>query len=772
MDKEKFKNNLKNKTNILVDIAICLFIVVAIYFHSLNRPWIFYDERVIFEETVCPIPTSFGEIFEYFNSFGLTNNLSSTNLLYTSNSVNRSSLFGVPLLIIIGFFFQKNAALYHSLNLFLHIANTSLVYLILRWCFSNFIPLSRYIAIVLASIWAIHPVNVESILLSTNVGALLSYLIFFSLFYDFLKNKEKNKSTLRRIILPICFLLPMLTNEYIVTLPILFFIYSLIENYKSKPFVEALKLAWEQSLPYIIGLFIYLVYFLLSSFRFFQATSLNPIILFIERILWLSPQIFVHYLKLIFLPKVISVDQSALVHLGKSLFNWYPIICFIILLLWLGLPLTIFIQRKKCFSLTLLTLLFFISLLPFSHILSPTYCLIAERYFYLPLFFIIFGFAMLANVILSTSKGSPVALLPILCILLIASGIRSYIRTNDWKNDFVLLNSTINTSPNSLYKGLRTRHLGEAILKAATIKKKFEAEQYFIEAQNYLYKAVEELTKEKNKYPKLPLILKLYGIDYDSLLVKAAYLICLEPFNKYNEKNMEDVKVYKETLDMFKPYLQYIESFDPRTLELYANLLIKNNELAKAKKVFLYAYKKYPTSPFILMSLIRFEREIEKDLNNAKNYLTKALKLYPYSKDILFEALRQYQMENDLAKYTKYSYLYGLRTHSQFAYREALTGYLTLQDLENAKKTIDKLLAIDKNSPGTLYLASGYYIKKNDYIEALKLLNKAYVIGVQGQFVDKQLSFNITNSLAKIYLALGNNEQGVYFEKEALRFAN
>lgn len=766
MDKE----NTKNKISIVFDISICLIIVLLIYFHTLDRPWIFYDERVIFEETAIPIPASFSEVFENLSSFGITNNFSSSNLLYTSNSANRSNLFGVPLLLALGALFKKNAMLWHSLNLFLHVLNTTLVYLILKWCLSKYIFLNRYIAIFLTSIWAIHPVNIESVLLSTNVGALISYLIFFSLFYDFLRNREKNKSTLRRIALSCCYLIPMLLNEYLIALPVLFFTYSLTENCKSSSFKGAIKLAWEQSFPYIIGLFIYLIYFLCSSIRFFQSTSLNPFILFLERLLWLSPQIFIHFLKLIFFPKALSVDQSALVHLGNSLFNPYSILCFIVLLLWVVLPVIMFIWKRKCALLTFLTLLFFISLLPFSHILSPTYCLIAERYFYTPLFFMIFGLALLINAILDTSKAniSKIATIPILTILLIACGVRSYARTIDWKNDISLLNSTIKTSPNSLYKGLRIRNLGEALLNVKTRAKKVEAEKYFIEAQIYLYKAVEELKQEKEQSPKMPLILKAYGIDHDSLLVKAAYLICVEPFNVY-ENNIE---VYKKTLEIFKPYLQHIETFEPRALELYANLLVRNNELAKAKKVFLYAYKKYPADPLILLSLTKFEMDIENNLKNAKKYLTKALKLYPYSKDILFEAVRFYQKENNLAKYSEYAYLYGLRTHSQFIYREALAGFLALQELDKAKKTIDKLLAQDKNNLQTLYLASSYYIKKANYNEALKLLNKAYVLGVQGRLADKQLSYNITSSLAALYIALGNKEQGVRLKKEASMFIN
>jgi len=82
-------------------------------------------------------------------------------------------------------------------------------------------------------------------------------------------------------------------------------------------------------------------------------------------------------------------------------------------------------------------------------------------------------------------------------------------------------------------------------------------------------------------------------------------------------------------------------------------------------------------------------------------------------------------MENNLPEYTRYSYLHGLRTHSVFFYREALTGYLQLKDLDNAKKTINKLLALDPKDPESLYLSSVYYIRTQDFKKALELLNEA-----------------------------------------------
>ena len=447
--------------------------------------------------------------------------------------------------------------------------------------------------------------------------------------------------------------------------------------------------------------------------------------------------------------------------------------------IWLFVPLIFFLSKRKLENLFLLTWSFFFALLPFLHILMPSYTLAAERYLYAPLAIMIIGVGIMLNENIHkygsrpqsgrgslenrvarpapTSKG---ILQYALTLIIVLCFMRSYIRTQDWKNDFTLANSTIQITDNLLLKGIRTQDLGQTFLKSNP-NNLTKAYKHFTKAQEYFYQAIEKLKQEKKENPKIPLILKSYGLDYDSLSVKAIYLICVEPFNN----NSENKKDYEDALRILIPYLKHIKIFDPRTLELYANLLIKNNDLESAKKIFLYAYNKYPTQQTLLISLIRLNRDIERNLPEAKNYLLKALRLYPYSKDILFEAVRYYQTENNLEEYSRYAYLYGLRAHSAFTYREALTGFLTLGTLDKAKQAVEKLLRLDPSNPRTLYLVSSYYIKIQNYDLAITLLNQALTLN---QNKDKQLEFDLNNLLANLYLAQGSIEQGIHHIIEAL----
>lgn len=750
---------LKNKNYPITAISLifCFIVINLIYLHTLNRPWIFYDENVIPEEITVSIPTSFGEVFEIIKSFGIGYGFTSGNLLYSSNSVYRHIQFGAPFLLIVNFLLKKSSFAFHCVNLFLHLANTTVVYFLIRRCFSNKDFISGFLTVLFTLLWAIHPAHTESILLSSNIGATLIYLIFFLLFYDFIKNRGKTCSILKTISIVVVFLLSITSlHEYIIILPLITFTYSFLENYKFNSFLDSIKASLKENISYLIGLILYFIYFFISGYNFSQQVNLNSINLILERIFWLSPQILVHFIKIIFYPKILTIDQSAHVIIGHSIFDAYSVFCCFFILSLVILPLIFFLLKRRFHSFTLIVMLFFISLLPFSQILSPTYCLAAERYLYMPVFLLVFG---IANFIgsQSDSKSSQIKLIGLaMSLLVVIFSVRAYCRTNDWKNNETLLKSMIQTSPNHLYKGFRFDDLSKQS------EEKILKEKYSEIARKHYFKALDSLKNQR--YNNEPIILKSFGLDNNSLIIKSIYLISLQEF-------INDDKTCNQCLKRFSPYLQYFNQFEPAVLELYANLLVKNNELSKAKQTFLFAHQKYPTNPAILISLVRLYRDIEKNLPDAKKYLDKAVKLYPYSKNILFEAVRYYQSANDFRAYLDYSYLYGLRAHSKFTYLEALTGFLTLGDLDKAKITIDKLIDLDKSDPKIYYLASSYFIKKKDFQKAIELLNEAHEL-MKTNTHDDQLAFDITYTLSVLYLNLGNVQQGAFFAKEALNLAN
>lgn len=744
-----------------IDLLICLIVVLILFIPTLNRPWLTYDERIIYDSIYFTTPRSFSEIFEFVENFGKSFNIISSNSYYSSGYIIRTCPLSLILNLFTGFLFGKSSFLFHTLNLTLHLINICLFYLILKSCFTNTKLsqiASRFLLITLTVLWAVHPVMIESILLSTNFGATLSYGFFFGFLLDFLINKRKNDSLLRKFIIPIIFLIPMLTNEYIVTLPFVLFIISFYETYKNASFKKAFKLSFQETKPYFVGLVLYTIFYSLSpNNKIIQPFVGNQLEILVERIFWLSPQIFVHFVKLIFYSKTLSTDQTLFVHLGETLFHPYSILCILLFTCWLFIPLYLFIKNRKASNVFLLCWTFFFTLLPFLHILVPSYLLVAERYLYCPLALLIFG--SLKIVLNQSNKKAFVTSSMFLSVALLLCLGRSYYRTLDWKDNYSFIASTYNATKDPLLKAIKLNMLAE-ISSIKTLEQNKTLKDDYEDILKLLNEAKQKAIKLKNKYQdSLPLVIKSYGLDYDSKLAKInsfeAVIRCLQL--------KED---YHIGISLLESYINKPELLDPRIFEIYTTWLINDNNTLKAKNILLKANSTYPHISSILMQL--FDLSIEKE---AEKYLIEALKYYPQDISILGKAITFYQEQKNDSLTARYSYLYGLLTQSKFAYQQSLSNYLNTGDLRDARKIVFKLLKIAPDDPETLYFISDYYYKIKDNEKAVSYLAKAYSTGLHIS-TNPKLMFNIGYTLTKLYLLLDNQEQAIALAKEIFNFTD
>lgn len=686
-----------------LSLLACLTIILILFVPTLYRPWLIYDEKIIFDNSFFPSPINFSEIVETFKQFSLIFNFNSSNAIYSSNSIIRSSPISLILNTLINFFLKKNPFSYHLLILILHIVNTVLVYLIIK-TISNFQQngyLNNIFLFLLTTIWAIHPVILESVLLSTNFPRLFTYIFFFSFFLDFLKNSEKNASLKRRILIPLLFLIPMFSTECMIVLPFVLFVTSFQQTFPANTLKASIKKSFNYTLPYFTGAIIYLFYFLFLS----HTGTNHPLqgkafIVLLERIFWLSPQIFFHDLMLILYPKTLSIDQTLFVHLGKTLFSPYSIFCLIFLMLWLFIPVYYFVIKKKYPDLFFLTWTFFFALLPFLHILMPSYALSAERYLYCPLAFIVFSLVK----VISNNKRFTTWINLFLSLILILCFIRSYYRTADWKDNYSFINATYKSTKNPLFKGIGSGMLAKAITILEPQKTDI-AKNYFIESLNSLEIAKSRNEELKLKFQKsLPEIVKSYGLDYESILSKIAYL-------KVASKCIEFNEAPEVGLEILTPVIQNIDRLDSNIFELYAHLLILKNRVAEAKTILLKANSFYPHSRSILVRLFDLTMQYENNKEEAEAYISDLLKYYLYDISILSKAHDFYQSKGNIAKTAQYAYLYGIRTHTIPAYNQALYLYLQMNDLRKAKEIVSKLSAISGNDPQSIYLINLYLSK-------------------------------------------------------------
>lgn len=768
-DRLGFKRLINDKRN--MDFLFCLLIVLILFIPSLARPWLTYDERIIHDNLYFPAVKSIGELFEIINEFGLNFNIVSSNTIYSSNYITRNAPFGELLGLILTFLFQKSPIMFHAFSLLMHITNSFLFYLVLKTFLlldikpnTTITPFKRLVLIGLTSIWAIHPVNVESVMLASNFGALFSYMFFFGFLLDFLLNRERKISFLKAFLIPIIFLIPMLTNEYIVSLPLILLIISFYFNYKQNLFLSSLKNSFNETKPYIYGLIIFTIYFLLSNYKINHLGNTNEIVVSLQRIFWLAPQIFFHHLKLIFYPHTLSIDQTIFVTLGKTLTDPYAITCIIFFALWLLVPLTSFVFKKKLSNLFLLCWLFFLGALPFLHILGPSYTLVAERYLYIPLAMITLGlFKIFSDLTINEAQlKAKYVVSPVLAVILVLCFGRSFARTSDWGNDYTFINSTYKTTKDPLLKAMRLGMLAK-VYSIANPQDQKTSNELFIKTLGLLESAKNEITKLKEKHQKnLPEVIKAYGLDYTSQLSKIAFL----------KASTECLELHKEPqvgLKILEPYTKTINKTDPRIIELYAHLLVQNEELDTAKQVLLKANEAFPNTNFILSKLIDILYKT-KDIPELEKYLSHALRIFIHDNDILIKALNYYREEKKEPQIAKYSYLFGLRTGSKQAYLQSFASYLNTNDLRNAKKAMNKVLKLDAFDPEVLYFVSKYYFSINDHQKALEYMVQSYE---NTKFIETQpeVVFDVANNLAKLYLFLGMKEQALGLKDELLNLA-
>lgn len=698
---KKDKTNSKKKT--LIELSVCIFILLVLFIPTLNRPWLLYDENILFNGNYFPIPISLSEMFEIIKTFGLNFNIISSNTMYSSNHVTRTTPLGQLLGMTISFFFKKDPFYFHLFNFFLHTINTCLVFFILK----HFLKSNGFYLMLLTSIWAIHPVMIEPILLSTNFGATYSYMFFFSFLIDFLKNKDKNTSNKRLILIPVLFLIPMLTNEYIVTTPLVLFTISFFYNHENDDFSKAFNKSFKETLPYFIGLLIYAIYFLTNNFKSSHPTLDNEFIVLLERVFWLAPQIFFHLLSLVFYPEVLSIDQTIFVKLGETLFSPYSIFCIVFFFAWLLTPLYFFVFKKKYKILFFISWGFFFSILPFLHILMPSYTLAAERYLYAPFSILIFGIGILLKSFNEKfkSKQYSITSIAILALVLTLCFIRSYNRTLDWKDNYSFINSTYNSTKDPFLKAIKLGMLGKTISVFEPSQTE-KIKSYFTQTLGFLQEAKKDIEIKKSIYgDKTPLIVKSYGLDYDSLLTKIAFL-------EVASRCIELKEDYRIGLNILNPYINNIKKINPSISEMYAYLLILNGNIEESKTILLKSLDTYPNDLLILNKLIDISISYDKDLNKAESYLLKELKYYPYEPEIILKAISFYALKKDVLKVAKYSYLYGLRTQIIEAYIQSLSFYLKAPEgLNEAIKVKNKLLKIAPNNGEVLFILNKYNLK-------------------------------------------------------------
>lgn len=764
-------------------LAITLFIVAGIYSISINREWLPFDERLFYQETLFPIPKTFDEIFEIIPAFISNSNIESANGFFSNYLTIRSAPIAWTILIFLLFFFKTNPLGYHVFLLTIHLINTALIWFIFLAMSKNFTfslnnkkegntnNLTYIIISIFTLIWALHSANTEAVLLTTNWNALLSFMLCFAfLLYEisFIDSAHLKVSKIRTILTSILFLFATSLVEQVYTFPlIIFFTYLAFSYKKLLSLKKATSIATKMALPYFIGLFLYFLLFQLKPdsqlFNVFTSNS-QSLYTFLERNLWLSPQLFIHSFKLLLFPKVLSPYQSTHVHLATTLFEPYSIICICTYLFFLLFPLVMFILLKKQNrkSIWFLVYAFYFALFPFLHIIAPSYCLSADRYCYFPSFFLLL-FAFTAILVLVSSINQLKVITIVLSSILCLSTARTLVRIYEWGNPYLFYKASIEAEKVPLYKAYKLSVFSGYLNK---LGKQSEANESLKKSLNLFTQSLKELKKLKVQYPNQPITLKQYGLDISSLILKNAYLIATIKHDNYKEPA-------KDVLDFYEQYIKNnLKLAFVDQLAFYAKLLSAIGENDRAKETLEYALKKFPYSSAVLFSLAEYYLQ-RNEADKAYPIITKAYKYFPNDPVALSKFYKYYELKNDFLNQARFAYLLGLRNHDANSYQRAVQIYLAFRDLKNAKIALKKLIRITGETPLTILFTTNYLDLTGNKEQILPLLNKAYTLSkVQGQSENPQVTKSILASLININLYSGKKEHAKLFLEELASMKN
>lgn len=667
-----FNKKLKKFLNEYYFLIVPVLITILLYFISLTYGFRNFDENILIQNNY--LNKTFDEFLDKFFLLYTNPITKAEGLAFSSIENVHFSPLGTPLHYLICYIFKANPFLFHTWGLVLHLfAILSLAQLFFK--FTN----NKNISLTTSLIWAIHPTNVESVVWATNWTAPLGAILYFYTLNQVISLiKSKNDTKKHVAIISLITMFQILFAEYNITIP-LAIIFTIFYFQKYSATVNTISNIFKYSfIPTIITLFYLVIRFVFVHSETSTHTQ-NGIIGIIERLVYLTPQTFLHNLWLIIFPHHLSIDQLDLLTLDNSFLGIHHIASIIILIV---LLLTILLSINWLPLLSYGLALYLIAISPFCQII-PLYSLVAERYNYFGAAFLIFGIVASLFKLFENKKR---ILLIALTITSLVFGIRSYFRITDWKNSKTLFLSTANTSKSLLKKGIWTYNLA---LSEDNEHKKDSLLRVSANLLNLFIENTDAFT--------VPSVLEKYELDYYSLIAKA-HLRLAKIYEILGDSNLE-YKHLNNVLKLARPDSLIIA-------KAYQNLATLYFQQNSYKKAIEYYEKSYSISP---NSTINFAIAVcHLKLDNIDNY-GKYLKL-----------TTENPSNSDPRAYLPYGQFLELQKGD---YKEAIKHY--------------KIASLLENKVESYILLATLYFKLNEMDKALKTVKN----GLYGFPEDPMLNY-------------------------------
>lgn len=458
------------------------FLVIIVYFPTFTGSFILDDRPLIENNSYI---TEAHSIVSYLSQEdGITDDLDKHNYHtgYYRPLVNLTYWMDYSL-------WGMNACGFRITNLVLHLLCCMVLFILLVMLAHN-----RWVAFLTVAVFAIHPVNTESVSWIISRNNILVTLFILLSFYFYIAAWIENNHIIFLISI-FFFLCAVLSKEFaIMLLPVFFLCHRLLFEKKG----TALK----ESTNYLPFVLIVVFYFILRHSVTGSILTPSDMNDFWQRVYFI-PYIIMWNLELIFLPW--NLHSFGLCY-PDSFLNWHALLSIVLFLLicasmWL-------IRRHRCLLFSYLSSLIF--MFPVLNVIpTASVSLVAMRWMYLPTAFICIGAALVLGWALNHRQAFTIMAL---CVIISYLGVYSFVLNKYlWHDEKTFFDLEARRFNNKLYAGA----LAESLLEQG---KYHEAEKYFLTA-------IESYPREAINY-----------INYSALLIDTGrWGLALSYLNKAEE---------------------------------------------------------------------------------------------------------------------------------------------------------------------------------------------------------------------------------------------
>ncbi|MEI6555712.1 MAG: hypothetical protein WCL70_09000 [Paludibacter sp.] len=398
-------------------LGVALIVTVLVYAKVIGYNFLYtWDDFDYITDNPDVQSLNFENLGKYFSEFYAGNYQPLTLLLYSIEY-----LFG-----------NGSAAVFHGVNIFIHIINSYLVFKLIR----KLSPQNNFVALFTAAFFAIHPMHIESVAWISEFKDVL-YSFFFLrgliLYMNFLQMKEVKML----VSIFIFFLLSCLSKSAAVVFPLVLILF---DYYTGRKFT--LRVIVEK-IPFLIISLIFGVVAMYSQKGAIK--ELAPVMTIVEQISVISFS-FCSYILKIFVPLSLSAYYLYPSEIGHSALPiWYYLSIPLVIGLFIGVGYSIRRNKHLIFGF----LFFLINIILVLQIIPVGGASMADRYSYIPSIGLLFvaGIGISHLLTLPKLKQYSKSVVSMIVILFFAFALLANNRTTVWANDEILFTDVIEKYP-------------------------------------------------------------------------------------------------------------------------------------------------------------------------------------------------------------------------------------------------------------------------------------------------------------------------------------